>query len=255
MIFFFLYLKKFNGGIPMVNRLTRCKEINLLLVVSVLFSFLVVPYISEANPIDKLKQIDLSKTKNAVIPWARLAGKITGAVAGAVFCSAAVPPLGFLAGGVAGWMAGGMMVDYATKSPGNLAVFVGGALGVVALASLGPVGYIVGGLIGAGLGKLAVNLIQKAKDETIGNRAAPAGTSSATSTNVAPVAFSTSVLPVATNRSVSASSAEIRQAEQDYQSAYRAYVSASSEGKDISEAHKLYQKALETYRRVTGKNP
>ena len=236
----------------MLRQLSRLRQLNLLLAVAIMFS-LFIPAISQANPLSK---IDLNKTANTVRPWVKLVGNIGGAIAGAALCSAVVPPLGFLVGGVAGWMAGGMLANFATKSPGNLAVVTGGALGVIALASLGPVGYVVGGLIGAGLGKLAVNLINKAREETFGNRAQPVQTDSGTSNNTGQTAlFSVAPTSSSQTRAVSASSSEIRQAEQDYQSAYKAYIDASNEGKDISAAHKLYQKALETYRRLTGKNP
>ncbi|HMM59894.1 MAG TPA: hypothetical protein PKC25_07170 [Candidatus Rifleibacterium sp.] len=138
----------------MFYRLAKNRQFNMLMIASFVFAILLVPMTAQAGI--------LGSVLNAVRPFAKIAGNIAGAVAGASLGAAFMPPLGMLAGGVAGWIVGGIVTSYATGSLSNLAALGGAALGVMALASFGPVGYVAGALVGGLLGKIAMNLLYKA---------------------------------------------------------------------------------------------
>lgn len=246
----------------MIYRLVKNRQFNLLLVASFIFAILIIPATAEAGI--------LGSILNTVRPYAKFAGKIAGAVAGASLCAAFVPPLGLLAGGIAGWIVGGIVTSYATGSLSNLASLGGAALGVMALSSFGPVGYVAGALMGGFLGKIAMSLLYKADREATGGilfltgdkASKPANTGVALAPEVpmsldsaapSPVTSSVADAPV----TIAPTSAEISRADTAYRNAYQAYISATREGnsQNISATHKAYLQALEEYKKLTGKEP
>lgn len=249
----------------MVYKLVKNRQFNLLLVASFLFSILIIPTVAEAGI--------LGSVLGAVRPYAKFLGKIAGAVAGASLCAGFVPPLGMIAGGVAGWIVGGIVTSYGTGSLKNLAALGGAAAGVMALASFGPVGYVAGALVGGFLGKTAMGLLHKADREATGGMLFMTGGSSpATTSGVAlspevPVSLdnTTSVLqptPVTSSVAdapvtIAPTSGEVRAADTAYRNAYQAYINATrnSSSQKISETHKVYLKALEDYKKLTGNDP
>lgn len=247
----------------MFNQLVKNRQFNLFLLASLIFSILIVPATAEAGI--------LGSILNAVRPYAKFAGKIAGAVAGASLCAAFVPPLGMIAGGIAGWIVGGIVTSYGTGSLSNLAALGGAAAGVMALASFGPVGYVAGALIGGFLGKIAMGLLHKADREATGGilfmtgGSSPATTSGVALSPEVPMALDNAApAPVPVTSGVPASavtiaptSDEIQAADTAYRNAYQAYISATREGnsQNISATHKDYLKALEDYKKLTGKDP
>ena len=250
----------------MFYRLARNKQFSILMIASFVFAILLVPMTAQAGI--------LGSVLNAVRPFAKIAGNIAGAVAGASLGAAFMPPLGMLAGGVAGWIVAGIVTSYATGSLSNLAALGGAALGVMALASFGPVGYVAGALVGGLLGKIAMNLLYKADRTATGGILFMNGGSSAGSASTVPgVALAPEIpasydssaqapAPVTTETvtgpvSISASSEEIAKADSDYRTAYQAYLNATREGnaQKISEANQAYQAAFENYKKLTGKEP
>lgn len=245
----------------MIYQLSRNRRFNLLLLVSFVFSILIIPATAHAGI--------LGSVLNAVRPFAKFAGKIAGAVAGASLGAAFLPPLGMLAGGIAGWIVGGIVSGYATGNLTNLAALGGAVAGVMALSSFGPVGYVAGALVGGFLGKMAMRLLHKADREATGGilfMKDPAATTNVTVPGMAlapeiPAAYD-GAAAVSVNENISTENVTIaptadaiRLAEQEYRAAYQLYVNASREGKNVTEAHKTYLKAYENYQRLTGKNP
>lgn len=248
----------------MFNKLAKNRNFNVLLIASFVFAILLVPMTAQAGI--------LGSVLNAVRPFAKIAGNIAGAVAGASLGAAFMPPLGMLAGGVAGWIVGGIVTSYATGSLSNMAVLGGAALGVMALASFGPVGYVAGALVGGLLGKIAMNLLYKADRTATGGILFMTGDSQPAAANVQGVALAPEIPtsydnaaqaptissePVNNAVSISASPADIARADGDYRAAYQTYLSATREGnaQKINEAHKAYQAAFENYKKLTGKEP
>lgn len=245
----------------MIYQLSRSRQFNLLLLASFLFSVLIIPATANAGI--------LGSVLNTVRPFAKFAGKIAGAVAGASLGAAFMPPLGMLAGGIAGWIVGGIVTGYATGSLSNLAALGGATLGVMALSSFGPVGYVAGALVGGFLGKMAMSLLHKADREATGGilfmTDQPAA-STGSNPGVAlapeiPTAYDNSA-PAPTTADISsdkvnieASAEEISRADKEYRAAYQLYVNASREGKNVTAAHKAYLEAFENYKKVTGKDP
>ncbi len=133
--------------------LGRNKSIHLLLVLSLICSFFVMPMPAKAGI--------LSSVWTALKPVTHIAGRVGGAIMGATMASAIVPPLGTLAGGIVGWLVGGVITDYATASLTNLAVVGAGAAGALALGP-GALGVVGGFLLGGVLGKIAIGLLYKA---------------------------------------------------------------------------------------------
>ncbi len=247
----------------MVYKLVKNRQFNLLLVASFVFSILIIPATVEAGI--------LGSVLGAVRPYAKFLGKIAGAVAGASLCAAFVPPLGMIAGGIAGWIVGGIVTSYGTGSLTNLAALGGAAAGAMALASFGPVGYVAGALVGGFLGKIAMGLLHKADREATGGMLFMTGGSSpATNTGVAlspevPVSLdNTAPVPMPVTSSVAdapvtiaPTSGEVKAADTAYRNAYQTYINATRNGssQNISETHKAYLKALEDYKKLTGKDP
>lgn len=247
----------------MIYRLSRNRKFNLFIVFTMVVTLFGVPATAEAGI--------LGKTLQAIRPFASVAGKVAGAVAGATLCAGFVPPLGMLAGAVGGWIVGGIVTNYATGSLGKLASIGGAAVGVVALSSFGPVGYVGGALVGGWLGKTAMGLLQKTDRKATGGilfmtgnqqpAAAPAGPVALSpeipaSFDQAPSQVTSAVEPTATSQ-IEPTSEDLRNADAEYQRAYQAYVTATREGssENIAEAHKAYLKAFESYKALTGKSP
>lgn len=244
----------------MIYRLSRSRQFNLFLLTSFIFTILIIPGTAHAGI--------LGKVLNTVRPFAKFAGKVAGAVAGAGLCAAFMPPLGMLAGGIAGWIVGGIVTSYATGSLSNLAALGGATLGVMAMSSMGPVGYVAGALIGGFLGKVAMSLLYKADREATGgilfmNSPAATGGSApgvALSPEI-PMAYDSAVAaPVTENIvtdkvNIAPTSEEIRQADQAYKTAYQLYLNASREGKMTEEIKKTYSEAFEKYKAITGSDP
>ncbi len=249
----------------MFYQLVRNRQFSLLMIASFVFSILLVPMTAQAGI--------LGSVLNAVRPFAKVAGNIAGAVAGASLGAAFMPPLGMLAGGVAGWIVGGIVTGYGTGSLCNLATVGGAALGMVALASFGPIGYVAGALVGGMLGRTAMKLIDKADNTVTGGVLFMTGDSQPAATTAPGVALapeipmsydSSAPAPVTGEAvsnsgavSISASSDEISKADSQYKAAYESYLSATREGnaQNINAAHKAYQSALDNYKKLTGKNP
>lgn len=247
----------------MIYRLSRDRKFNLFIVFTMVVALLGAPAAAEAGI--------LGKTLQVIRPFASVAGKVAGAIAGATLCAGFVPPLGMLAGAVGGWIVGGIVTNYGTASLGNLASIGGAALGVMALSSFGPVGYVGGALVGGWLGKTAMNLLQKTDRKTTGGILFMTGNQQPAATPAGPVALSPEIpasfdqapSPVATNVEAAATaqaeptSEEVRNADAAYQKAYQTYVSATREGSSdkIAEAHKAYLEAFASYKALTGKNP
>lgn len=249
----------------MIYKLAKNRQFNLLLIASFVFAILLVPMTAQAGI--------LGSVLNAVRPFAKIAGNIAGAVAGASLGAAFMPPLGMLAGGVAGWIVGGIVTSYATGSLSNLAALGGAAVGVMALASFGPVGYVGGALIGGLLGKIAMNLLYKADRSATGGILFMKGGNSSAATNSTvpgvalapeiPQSFDSSAqAPAAATTvtgavSIAPTTEEINKADTTYRNAYQNYLSATREGNSqkISEANAAYQAAFENYRKLTGKDP
>lgn len=245
----------------MIYQLSRSRKFNLLLIASFVFAILIIPGTAHAGI--------LGKVLNTVRPFAKFAGKIAGAVAGASLGAAFMPPLGMLAGGIAGWIVGGIVTSYATGSLSNLAALGGATLGVMALSSFGPVGYVAGALMGGFLGKMAMSLLYKADREATGGilfMTDKPATSAGSSPGVAlapeiPMAYDNSaVVPVTENTAgdnvnIAPTSEEISKADKEYRSAYQLYINATREGKNVSEAHKAYLQAFDNYKKLTGKDP
>jgi hypothetical protein len=248
----------------MVYQLVKNRQFNLFLLASFIFAILIVPATAEAGI--------LGKILNATRPYAKVIGKIAGAVAGASLCAGFVPPLGMIAGGIAGWIVGGIVTSYATGSLSNLAALGGAAAGVMALSSFGPVGYVAGALIGGFLGKTAMSLLHKADREATGGilfmtgDSAPATTSGVALSPEVPLSLDNSApVPMPVTSSVNSaapvtiapSSDEVRAADATYRNAYQAYISATREGnsQNIKTTHQAYLKALDDYKKLTGKDP
>jgi hypothetical protein len=254
----------FKGGCKMVYKLVKNRQFNLFLLASFIFAILIVPATAEAGI--------LGSILNAARPYAKVIGKIAGAVAGASLCAGFVPPLGMIAGGIAGWIVGGIVTGYATGSLSNLAALGGAAAGVMALSSFGPVGYVAGALIGGFLGKTAMALLHKADREATGGilfmtgGSAPATTSGVALSPEVPISLDNAApapMPVTSSVSdggsvtIAPSTEEIRKADAAYRNAYQAYISATRAGnsQNITTTHKDYLKALEDYKKLTGKDP
>jgi len=246
----------------MVYQLVKNRQFNLFLLASFIFAILIVPATAEAGI--------LGSILNAARPYAKVIGKIAGAVAGASLCAGFVPPLGMIAGGIAGWIVGGIVTGYATGSLSNLAALGGAAAGVMALSSFGPVGYVAGALIGGFLGKTAMALLHKADREATGGilfmkgDSSPATTSGVALSPEVPVSLDNAApapMPVTSSVNgavtIAPSTEEIRKADAAYRSAYQAYITATRESnsQNINETHKAYLKALEDYKKLTGKDP
>lgn len=139
--------------------LRRHTSIHVLLILSVVCSFFVMPAPAHAGV--------LSKVWSFVRPAVKIAGHVGGAIAGATMASAIVPPLGTIVGGVAGWIVGGMVADYGSASLSNLTAVAAGVAGALAL---GPsaIGIVGGFLLGGLVGKLAFSLLKKADCEVTG---------------------------------------------------------------------------------------
>jgi hypothetical protein len=164
--------------------------------------------------------------------------------------AAIVPPLGMIAGGILGWIAGGIITNSATSSLGSLAFFGVGALGAMAM---GPslLGMAGGFLIGGILGKIAMGLIQKTDRTLTGGVLfnAPAG---GTIEAIAPVEPSApiSIAPAATQAQ---SPTGMKDAQENYQKAYQAYINATQSGADTATVRKAlseYQAAQQTYQQL-----
>ena len=241
------------------------KKISLLLVLSILFTVFI-PATSNAGIINSLL--------SAVKPYAGIIGNIGGAVAGATMCAGVLPPLGMLAGGICGYVIGGILANYVTGGLSNIATLGGAAVGVMACASMGPIGYVVGAIGGGFLGKIAYNLIKKLDNKATGglllspkvDASGNAVSVGSTSNSVAVINQTDGSIPTAyglqspievpvTNRVITED--EVQKASDEYQAAYRAYTVAIRTGtaEEIKEAHAVYQAAYDNYKAVTGKNP
>lgn len=248
----------------MIFQLKRNRQFNLLLIALFMFTILITPMTAHAGI--------LGSVLNAVRPFAKIAGNIAGAVAGASLGAAFMPPLGMLAGGVAGWIVGGIVTSYATGSLSNLAALGGATLGVMAMASFGPVGYVAGALMGGLLGKIAMNLLYKADCKATGGILFMTGDSQPAASNNSvqgvalspeiPMAYDKAAQAPVTSETVSTATAapttaEISKADSEYRTAYQAYITATREGgsQAVSEANKTYQAAFDKYKKLTGKDP
>ncbi|HNV70862.1 MAG TPA: hypothetical protein PKO06_14265 [Candidatus Ozemobacteraceae bacterium] len=236
--------------------ISRNRPIHLLLIFSMMASFLVLPAPSA-------KAGMLGSLLSTLRPYLGIAGKIGGAVIGASMCSAFCPPLGMIAGGIAGWIAGGIITGTATASLGNLAAVGCGVVGAMALGP-GAIGMIGGFLLGAFLGKTAVGLLQKAdRSITGGILLSPAGVSnsnafsnsgsvsiSANSGSTAAAAGS-SLTPVNANQTTSVTE-QLKAAQERYQKAYTDYTTATQVGdtQGAAELHKTYLSAYQEYQNL-----
>lgn len=242
----------------MVLKITKRRDLSMLLVLVLMVSMLVVPAVAEAGII--------SSALSSLRPFLQVGGKVAGAVVGGTLCSGFVPPLGMIAGGLAGWMIGGIISNYGTSSIGNLATLAGAAAGAMALSSLGPIGYVAGAIGGGWIGKWAMGLLKSTDPGGILFSQQPSMTVAGSSgptvysgsvpalSAASPMAAGPSVIPQA---SYIPTSEEIRQADQEYQAAYQLYLKASRSGdaSEIKAANEQYQQALENYRAMIGSDP
>lgn len=248
----------------MFSRTSNNKMISMFLVFSLFVTFFAVPTPARAGMLGSL----LSNLR----PYTRVLGKIGGAVVGAAFCGASLPPLGLIAGAIVGWIAGGIITGYATSSLTHLATLAGAAGGAMALASFGPVGYVAGILGGAFLAKKAMGLLYEADGATTGGvvfsrmptgegaaaPTAPSITNKTVTYSQAPAAPVTAIA----NKSTAVASKisltdKIREADKKYQKAYKDYVAATklNVASKIEAANKAYRSAYEAYKKLTGKEP
>ncbi len=235
--------------------IARQRPIHLLLIVSMIASFLVLPA-------QTAKAGMLGSLLSTLRPLLGIAGKVGGAVIGASMCSAFCPPLGMIAGGIAGWIAGGIITGTATASLGNLAAVGCGVVGAMALGP-GAVGMIGGFLLGAFLGKTAMGLLQKAdRSITGGILLAPAGVSnSGAFSNSGSVSISgnsgstaaagAALTPVNANQSTSVTE-QLKAAQDRYQKAYTDYTTAVQVGdtQNAATLHKAYLSAYQEYQNL-----
>ena len=248
----------------MVYQASKKKMISMFLIFSLFITFFSFPTPARAGMLGSL----LCKIR----PFAHTLGKIGGAVVGASFCGAFLPPLGLLAGAIGGWIAGGIITNYATGSLTHLATLAGAACGAMALASFGPIGYVAGVLAGGYLARKVMGLVYRADQATTGgmifSRMAPARAGSRASapvmsTSSAPVTYSklptAPVTAIVNNTKIATHSIKdkIKAAAKKYKDAYKRYIAATklNNASKISKANKLYGAAYREYKKLTGKEP
>ena len=244
------------------------KPVSVLLVLSIVTSFFILPAVPARAGI-------LGSFLNAVRPLAGIAGKVGGAVIGASIGSALfVPPLGMIAGGILGSIAGGIITGYATGSLANLATIGGGVVGAMVLGP-GAVGMVVGVLLGGFLGRMAMNLLQRADGSLTGGilfkKAGTASTSGTSLTSKIKSFFggngSSVSSPAFTNTpstgvsgggapgvTVSGDrSTQIQASEAKYKAAYDQYLQATQKGDSGTavDAHKVYLNAYQEFRTLS----
>lgn len=240
-----------------VSRKVSRRVVSLFLIFSIIYSFFVFPITPTYAGI-------LGSFLQAIRPLAIIGGKIAGAVIGASLCAGFVPPLGMIAGGIVGWIAGGIISSYGTASLLNLATLAGGAIGAMALGP-GALGMVGGFLIGAFLGRTAMNLLQGADRELTGgillNKAQStvskvknliSGNNAGLTSSQGSSAF-TPVTPSLPGGGIVVSSdrstqqiPQIKEAEARYKTAYQEYVIATQKG-DTATAKKAHQEYLTAY--------
>lgn len=241
----------------MINKLVKSRRLNIYILFSFLFAVLFVPVTAEAGI--------LGNVLSAIRPYAKITGQIGGALAGAVLCSAFCPPLGSLAGAVVGWMVGGILANYATCSLTSMMTVAGAAVGMISMATFGPIGYIGGALLGGLIGRVAMGLLYRGDGAATGGILFSSGAPVSLGANaLAPevsanrMSIPPSAVSVSGNVAKSSlSTADMTKADAAYRSAYEAYVSATREGDSakINITHKDYLKALENYRKIVGTEP
>ena len=243
------------------------KPVSVLLVLSIVTSFFILPAVPARAGI-------LGSFLNAVRPLAGIAGKVGGAVIGASMGAAFVPPLGMIAGGVLGWIAGGIITGYGTGSLANLATIGGGVVGAMALGP-GAVGMVGGFLLGGFLGRMAMNLLQRADGSLTGGilfkKAGTASTSGTSLTSKIKSFFggngSSVSSPAFTNTpstgvsgggapgvTVSGDrSTQIQASEAKYKAAYDQYLQATQKGDSGTavDAHKVYLNAYQEFKTLS----
>ncbi|NLM16953.1 MAG: hypothetical protein GX221_04480 [Candidatus Riflebacteria bacterium] len=245
------------------------KTLSIVLTVTMLAMIFATPHTAEAGLLGSMLA--------AIRPYGDVIGKVGGTLAGASICSAFYPPLGTLIGGILGYSVGGIIGRYMTGSLTNIAVIAGAGVGLSAMASMGPIGYIIGPLLGGFLGKLAMNLIYRIDAAATGGKLfAPAERSStattkttsvqalpakvpAASTSLPPVYSATTVqAPVLEEEKIVDADTKARLAAERYQKAYKTYVNATRSNvsaKDLETVHKEYLDAYQNYQEVIGKSP
>jgi len=235
--------------------LAHNRPVHILLVLSILASFFIMPQPAKAGMLGSF----LAKIR----PFAKIAGKIGGAVIGASLCSAFIPPLGLIAGGIAGWIAGGIITSYGTSSLTSLATIGGAAVGAMALGP-GAIGLIGGALLGGFLGRTAMKLLDKGDQMATGGILFNKGDGSSSGVALAPAGLSnegaTTEIPLAAEISstgVEVQADQVRQVEQNYRAAYQDYISATQGGDaaNLKKSHETYLKAFNEYKSVIGKDP
>ena len=237
--------------------IARNRPVHLLLILSMLASFFVLPQPAKAGI--------LGSFLSAIRPLAKIAGKVGGAIVGASLCSAFVPPLGLIAGGIAGWIAGGIITSYGTASLANLATLGGAAVGAMALGP-GAVGLVGGALLGGFLGRTAMKLLQKGDRLATGGILLKTGSSSGGAALApsgvaagadAPTVSARPEVAVSEGTPVGVTSEQVQALENDYRAAYQDYISATQGGDaaNIKKAHESYLKAYNEYKLVIGKDP
>ncbi|HOY67982.1 MAG TPA: hypothetical protein PLP29_13925 [Candidatus Ozemobacteraceae bacterium] len=223
--------------------LGRNKSIHVVLILSILCSFFILPTPAKAGV--------LSKVWSALRPITKVAGHVGGAVAGAMMASAIVPPLGMIAGGVAGWIVGGMIADYGSRSLSNLA---GVAAGVAGAIALGPsaIGIAGGFILGGLLGKLAFSLVKKADQAVTGGvvfNKAQSAYSSANSQALAPVTdVSVSSVKSSINTTINNATTKVQNTTDTLQDKARA-----TKENLVRAAQEKYEKACRTYQELAEK--
>lgn len=233
------------------------KQINVLLVLSIIASFFILPATTPA------KAGILSTIYCKLGPVLKIAGRIGGAVAGASLAAGFVPPLGMIAGAIGGWIIGGVITDYATGSLTNLAMLGGGVAGAMALGP-GVVGTVGGFLLGALVGRIGMGVLRSADKKITGGLllqkgSAGAGQSLAPSGVTVTSGVTGAVTVNAQTPTTTAVSADqqAKEVQAKYQTAYQNYINATQGGdaKNINAAHKAYQEAYREYQTVIGTTP
>ena len=243
------------------------KPVSVLLVLSIVTSFFILPAVPARAGI-------LGSFLNVVLPSASLAGRVGGWVIGASIGAAFFPPLGMIAGGVLGWIAGGIITGYGTGSLANLATIGGGVVGAMVLGP-GAVGMVGGFLLGGFLGRMAMNLLQRADGSLTGGilfkKAGTASTSGTSLTSKIKSSFggngSSVSSPAFTNTpstgvsgggapgvTVSGDrSTQIQASEAKYKAAYDQYLQATQKGDSGTavDAHKVYLNAYQEFQTLS----
>ncbi|MBF0409106.1 MAG: hypothetical protein HQM10_17290 [Candidatus Riflebacteria bacterium] len=223
------------------------KSVHLMLVISILATFFVMP-------VKPVSAGFLSSLYSDLGPLLRIGAKIGGAVVGASLCSAFVPPLGIIAGAIGGWMIGSAIGSFATGSITNLGMLAGGAVGAMAMGP-GFLGTVGGFLIGAIVAKVGIGILREIDCAITGGVLLNKGSGDSGSVSLSPSGFSSgqiqqSISPTA----VTSANVNAQTAEANYRKAYQEYISATSGGdaSKIKGAHENYINALREYKAVVG---